>query len=642
MRRIGLLLFLALIALTLLQGCTCCVYFNHMFNAERAWEEGLTLQKARQDSLPTDTTWVTMDERAKFDRVIEKCSRTLERFPDDVDSKPRAVFLIAESFRKKGEWSKAIIKYDEFERYFADHDSMPAVEYQRAFCLYKNRDHAVARFALDRIFQKGDAHPYFVQSLQLLSLLEEQANMPELAIAALEKVLASGGGTAFMRGKMHLRLADLYFKQESWGKSREHYRVKEIDSLDVRDRIVAGTQGVECLAKMEKYAEALKELKGYIGDKNFETQMAEMLVRYGELQLLAGSFTDGLNTLLKVAKTYPKTNPAARSWYGMGDFEQSTRKNYKTAILHYDSSWACWPSSEWGRKSKVRRDALSDLIKLQEKRGPETVPGAKPKEDFQIAELFLFKLAEVDSAIRILDRIVASQADSNAINPDSTVLQRAHYARAFIFDEFKSDTLKADSLYRDIIQRFPGSTFAKQAQANLGLRVTVKTWEDQAHDAFLRAESLWFAIDSISADSIALIDSAFANCMRAYDSVSIRYPKTDYAAKALFAKAWIYENQQGQMDSAKVVYDQVRSNYGNTPWGMAAIEKFQPRLKITDQDLDRLRRRVQNNQESGDRLRKQYEEDMKKAQEADRKKKQAEPNVDEVLENDYNSLYDFQ
>jgi tetratricopeptide (TPR) repeat protein len=643
MLRPGLFLLFAFASFFLLQGCSCCIYYNHMFNAERAWNEGLALQKTRLDSLPTDTTWVLLAERAKYDRVIEKCSRVLERFPDDVSSKPRAVFLIAESFRKKGEWSKAINKYDEFERYFSDHDSMPAVEYQRAFCLYKNRDFAIARFALDRIFAKGKDFLYYTESLQLMSLLEENANMPDEAIAALEKVLAGGGGTPFMRARMHLRLADLYFKQGKWGKSLEHFQAKEILGLDVRERGEAAIGAVECQVFLKQFPSAIEALERLEANPEFSKRLLDFQVRRGEVLLLAGSGDKGIGLLQKIASGNPKTLYAARAWYGMGDYEQLIRKNYPTAIVDYDSSWACWASSEWGRKSKGRRDALDQVVSLQ-KKGSASATGPKltSKEEFQIAELFLFKLSEVDSAIRTLDRLVATGRDSGAGVQDPEVLARAHYARAFIYDEFKKDSVRADSLYGEIVARFPGTDFAKQSQQNLGLRVTQRNTEDSAHAAFIQAESLWVSITLVPVDSIERIDSLFAHTLRAYDSVAILFPKTQHAARALWAKAWLYENQAGQADSARVVYDLLRTQYGNTTWGKEAVEKLQPRLKVTDQELERLRRRLEQGDASNERYRKQYEEDMKKKQEADRKKLLDGPSVDEVLENDYNSLYDFQ
>ena len=48
--------FLALFLLAaLIEGCTCCAYLNHMFNAERLYDEATELRQARLDSVPDET-----------------------------------------------------------------------------------------------------------------------------------------------------------------------------------------------------------------------------------------------------------------------------------------------------------------------------------------------------------------------------------------------------------------------------------------------------------------------------------------------------------------------------------------------------------------------------------------------------------
>jgi hypothetical protein len=161
---------LALLAL-LFEGCTCCAYLNHMFNAERLYDEATEMRTARLDSVPDETASKPgTEERLRYDKIIEKGSRVLERFPKNKKRTAEAVFLIGESFRHKGEFEKAIVKYDEYERYFADYDSMRAVEYQRAYCLYRTQEYNLSRFALEPVVASKN-HPYYFQGLNLMSLL---------------------------------------------------------------------------------------------------------------------------------------------------------------------------------------------------------------------------------------------------------------------------------------------------------------------------------------------------------------------------------------------------------------------------------------------------------------------------------------
>lgn len=621
------------------EGCTCCAYLNHMFNAERLYDEASEMRAERLDSLPDETASSPgSEERLKYDKVIEKGSRVLERFPKNKKRTAEAVFLIGESFRHKGEWGKAIIKYDEYERYFADYDSMRAVEYQRAYCLYRNMEYNISRFALEPVIS-DKSHPYYFQGLNLLSLLDEKSEFPDQAIAALEAVLADTSGTPFMRGKAHFRLAGLYFKKENWDKSREHYTAKEIELLNVRERQTAGEQAAECLVNKKEYLKAADEYKALYKVPDYEKQQGFYLVRIGEISMMAERYPDAFVVFRKVTTEYPRSENACRSYYNLGDYEQTKTMNYEQAIVYYDSSFISRTISEYGRISRERRDALKRLISLRnfndEDRKKDSIPNVKNffSNEFQIAELFLFKLSEVDSAVKRLDAII-EQAD------DTARVMRATYARAFIYDEFKGDEDKAEELYKEIIEKYPNTEYAKQAQANLGMRVTIKTPEDQAKERYLHAESLWTVASEIPLDKMELVDSAYATAFAAFDSVYQEFPNTETGVQALYMKAIYFQMNPERIDSALAVYRDLYSNHSGTPWGKEASKFVNARSTNTDADLERLRKRVKQSEEHIEQLSKQYYESLNKKPEE--KKAEVKSQEDEVLENTYNSMYDFE
>ena len=621
-----------------LEGCTCCAYLNHMFNAERLYDEAGELRAARLDSIPDETASSPgAEERQKYDKVIEKGSRVLERFPKNRKRTAEAVFLIGESFRHKGEWGKAIVKYDEYERYFADYDSMRAVEYQRAYCLYRNHEYNISRFALEPVIASKN-HPYYFQGLNLLSLLDEQAEFPDQAIAALEAVLADTAGTPFMRGKAHFRLAGLYFKIENWAKAREHYKAKEIELLSVRERQTAGEQSAECLVNQKQFLQAADEYKALYKNPDFEQKQPEYLVRLGEVTLMAEHYPDAFIILRKVNTDYPKTQYASRSYYNMGDHEQTHTLNYDQAIIYYDSSYSSQNYNEWAQKSLKLSESLKRLIALRNKNdslNKDSIPNMDNffGTEFQIAELFLFKLSEVDSAVARLTNIIENATDSARV-------MRATYARAFIYDEFKGDEDTAEELYKEIIEKYPGTEYAKQAQVNLGMKVTIKTRDDEARERYLQAESLWTVASEMPLDQMDLVDSAYATAFAAFDSLYKDYPDTDVGAQALYMKAMYFQMDPEGADSAATVYNELRSKYRNTPWGKQAALILDHRLTISDSEVERLRRRVQQSIEHIDQMSAQYQESINKKPEE--KKAEVKSKEDEILENTYNSMYDFE
>lgn len=629
---------LALVAL-FFEGCTCCAYLNHMFNAERLNDQAAELRAARTDSVPdAESSMPGTEERQKYDKIIEKGSRVLERFPKNKKRSAEAVFLIGESFRHKQEWGKAITKYDEFERYFSDNDSMPAVEYQRAYCLYRNHEYNISRFALEPVVGNKN-HPYYFQGLNLLSLLDEQAEFPDQAIASLEAVLADTAGTPFMRGKAHFRLAGLYFKKSDWAKAREHYTAGEIKELNVRERQTAGEQAAECLVNQKQFLQAADEYKELYKNPEYESKQPDYLVRIGEVTMLGDHVADALVILQKVNTDYPKTEQAARSYFCLGDYEQNKTMNYEKAVVYYDSSFLSRSVSSYGQDSRERRDALKRLLAMRSQnddaRKKDSIPDMSSffNSEFQIAELFLFKLSESDSALARLTTIIE---ESN----DSVRVLRAIYAKAFIYDEFMNDPDSAEELYKEIIEKYPDTEYAKQAQVNLGMRVTLKTREDVAKERYMAAESLWTIASEMPLDQMDLVDSAYANAFVQFDSLYQQYPETQSGIQALYMKAVYFQMNPERVDSAMAVYRTLRQQHGQTPWGQQAAKILNTRLSISDEDINRLRKRVKSSEEHINRLSsKYYEEQNKKPEE---KKAEVKSKEDEILENTYNSMYDFE
>ncbi len=633
--------FALFVIAALLDGCTCCAYLNHMFNAERLYDEATELRTARLDSVPDETqSYPGSEESQKYEKIIEKGSRVLERFPKNKTRTAEAVFLIAESYRHKAEWAKAITKYDEYERYFADFDSMRAVEYQRAYCLYRNQEYNISRFALEPVVASKD-HPYYFQGLNLLSLLDEKSEAPEQAIASLEAVLADTSGTPYMKGKAHFRLAGLYFKMEEWEKAHLHYNAKEIKNLNDRERQNAGEQSAECLVNQKKYLQAADEFKELYKVEEFENKRPFYLVRIGEVTLLAGRNADAFVIFNKVNTENPRTEYSSRCYFNMGDYEQTKTMDYELAMAYYDSSYIARSISEYGRKSRERRNALRNLVSMRDRnnevlaRNKDTIPDMSKffNTEFMIAELFLLKLSEADSAVARLTKVIEN-------SPDTASVMRASYARAFVYDEFLHDPDTAEELYKEIIEKFPNTDYAKQAQANLGMRVTMKTREDEARERYMQAESLWTVASEMPVSKMELVDTAYATAFNAFDSLYRDYPQTQSGIQALYMKAVYFQMNPNRLDSAVAIYRQLRDKHGATPWGKRAVFLLNMRNTMSDDELERLRKRTAQNIENLEKKSARYYEELNAKPEE--KKSEIVSKEDEILENTYNSMYDFE
>jgi hypothetical protein len=94
------------------------------------------------------------------------------------------------------------------------------------------------------------------------------------------------------------------------------------------------------------------------------------------------------------------------------------------------------------------------------------------------------------------------------------------------------------------------------------------------------------------------------------------------------------------MDSAVVIYRKLRDEHGQTPWGKQAVYVLNTRLTTTDDDIARLRRRTAQTVENLEKKSAKYYEELNAKPEE--KKADIISKEDEILENTYNSMYDFE
>ncbi len=171
-----------------------------------------------------------------------------------------------------------------------------------------------------------------------------------------------------------------------------------------------------------------------------------------------------------------------------------------------------------------------------------------------IAGLFYATMALPDSARFWYHRLLREY-------PDSRGAPRALYVLARIEGEDSTGTtLFADSLYREIIRRFPESPFAEESRRLLGLPPTV-----QAPDSLALSYSHATALLQAGKNTAA-IDS--------FKAIVRRSPTSPLAPQALYAIGWVYEFHTSQLDSAGANYERLVAQYPGTPYA----KQVQPRV----------------------------------------------------------------
>jgi len=605
-----------------LSSCSCCLYFNHWYNAQEAYDEALRLRLARLDSIPGDTTLASDLEKVQYRRVIEKCSRILERWPNEEEYKPKALFYMAESHQRIGEWQRAIRKYDEYLRYFPDGAFAPDAEYERAEVLYRAAQNQQARFALEPVLS-DTAHKRHVDGLVLLAKLDQQMGRYGEAISSLEKMLASPGGAPYLRAQMKLRLARLYANAERHAEAIPFFLAPDLSMLAPPQPWEAKFEGARSMVQVEQFQEAADLLRTLVADSSYADRKIKAEMALASVLLNLTPPDEGLKLLFQLIDKNPKSAIAAEAWYRIGQHSELKLNNYDRAIADYDSA-ASQPACEWERKARERR-ALLQRIATQRAIALDTSSAVNWEEEFQIAELFFFQLDQTDSALTRLQTL------SRDTVVDPNIRQRAAYANAFITGVIVGDTAQAKELWEKLIEEWPSTPYAQQAQRNLGLPVTVMTAEDSAHAAFLSAESLL-----VEEENPALLDSLREGAVTKFLLIDSIWPATETAAQAIYTAARL-EALRGNSENARQLYIRLTKERTGTPLATDAAKRLSGYLSITETMLKGEENLLKSMREVDTKT-----PDYNKKFEEYKKEKERQQKEEEELLWDYEEMYNFE
>ncbi len=162
-------------------------------------------------------------------------------------------------------------------------------------------------------------------------------------------------------------------------------------------------------------------------------------------------------------------------------------------------------------------------------------------------------------------------------HPGSKQAPRALYTLAQIYSQDSTRPRPTiDSLYRVIVERFPDSEFAPEAERQLGLPVTEKA-VDPAETSYARAEGL------INSGETKAARDTLRNIVHLY-------PASPIASKAQYALGWLYESVDVVPDSAVASYRKLVALYPGSRYALAA------RPKVEEYDL--FKKNVQQHKDS--------------------------------------------
>ena len=598
-----LCLLLSLIA----SGLPSCVatdfvsaYFNTYYNAQRLFNEAETDVMTQLDSRSGGRNWlgtfaIQPATKTKLESVIEKCSKLLQYHPDSklVDD---ALMMIGKAYYYEDENQQAERKFNEIISGYPDGSRAVEARLLLAYAQYRMNTREEARKTAQEVIDlaKKNDEPEMISRASLV--LGQMAQEDKDYAGARENfdLAAQFGATPEQRSSASLMSAEMYRKMSMYREAEDAYRRAEKASNDYSGEYRGRMGALRMIEKQGRYGEALKGFRLLRTDAKNKEFFGEIELEVANTFRDSGDLPGAVRHYTIVDTTYPRTESSARSYFALGDLYEHILYRYDSALVAYTKGKTEFPTAEVTQQCAHRAEYLTryfqfhgeivkyDTVLAALKAPPDSAGRERPATGTdtlhhqapsvpaipidsanarretavnELAGLFFATIGIPDSAEYWYTKIVEDY-------PSGRYVPRALYTLAQVYAGRDSVGSKpvVDSLYREIVRRFPRSDFAPEARRLLGLPPAVPAVED-AEKAYTQAERLMIRGDS-------------AGAVEDFKNLARQYPRSPLASRALYAAGWIYENRLYNRDSAIASYTKLVALYPGSQYAVRVAAKI--------------------------------------------------------------------
>jgi tetratricopeptide (TPR) repeat protein len=533
-----------LVALFLISSLHACVYYNTFYNARKQFSSAGKQREASEAD--PENRILENTYRDYYLSAIKKASVVLDLHPESkwVDD---SLLLIGKSYYWRGEHAEALEKFEEILDNFPDSELATESFYWKAIALWGNDATSQSREVLERL-ASTKAPVYALQARLALAELEQAEENYDLAVRNYLR-LADGLNDQELETRVWKGLGDTYFLQASYENALNAYTKVLGSSPDDHTSYQSQLQMGAAHELMDNLDAALQTYDTLEKAKRFRLYRPKVQLRIANVYRLTGDVDAALTAYERIVKQNPRTETSAEAYYQIALIEHEVRRNNELALELFAKARKERSTSDAAVKAREMEQTLFQLDKSKKRAEKETKQGTQAL--FNVAEIYLFSLGEVDSALsayqQVLDRA------------DSTYTPKALYGMGLIYADSLNNQEEASRIFGELVESYPITPYAVDARRRIG--------QDRSDDVlaearFLEAE----ALKSEGADP--------KDVVKILQQVSDEYPQSIYAPKALYALAWAYENDLGDFALATELYTRVAETYPMSDFAEVSEDKI--------------------------------------------------------------------
>jgi TonB family protein len=534
---------IALIALFL----SGCAYYNTFYNAKRSFKEG---EKAQKNAAPSARQNMG---KGQYEDAIKKASKVLTFYPKSKWADD-ALFLIGRAYFNMGEYVKAKRKFEELEQSFPKSKFLGESHYFISLCQYNmgEKEEAVSSMSELLNSKKTDKKRKGQVSFWMAEVKFEN-NEYDDAITYYKKTLKEFDPDT-LAALTRFRIAECFWGKKDYLTAKTAYADVEKSNPSTDLSFDSRFKEGECSYLLGEYNKGMKIFWDLSENKKFSSKLPEIKLKIAEGYYHTDELSLAMQGYTEITETYPRTEASAQAYYQLGDIYKDRFGDLAEAQSMYESCKNENPSLPIAKEALTQSANISKIEQYQKELSEEATEKSS-QTLFLLGELYLLQMDQPDSA---LDEYLTLAEKF----PESEYAPKALYAAAWIWENVKNDTSEADKLYQRILEEYPQSEYKRPALEFLNVPPDSSDTLDP-EGMYQEAEKSLFENDDVY------------SAMTLYNSILEKFPHSTYAAKSLFAKAWVYENVFHPEDSTAIhVYQEVIEEYPETKYAQEAKIKL--------------------------------------------------------------------
>ena len=518
--------------LLLLSGCA---FVNTLYNGGAAFRKAQRAERLGA-KMSKDSASVAQQTKPLYKRAIDKSDKTLLEYPKSERSHDNAYFLKGISLFALGEYSPAINVFEVLLEYYPESKYIPRALLYLAKSFAATEDYLIADDYLNQLLERYPEMEHNQDVVMLRADLAVELEGKTAAIAALEQRLAE---TTDPRYKLVIieRLMGLNMENGDYEKAISYTeKMPAFDKKFSQIYYKIEFRKLQALRITYRRDEAIALADAMLKNSSYLYNRSEIMLEKGITLVDMGRYDDAIKVFEDIIALQSDTRIRGKAWFEYAGVSIDFKGNLYSGKVQLDSALAlAGNDKDFIERIKKRLDGLNKIAALQAELDSADVFSKIDSAyyRYRIGEEYWLSASLPDSAMIYFEKVIESPQTQDSIRA------KALYSIAYILMEMKKDTVTAENIFYEIIEKYPHFEAAKSAQEMLGIPVTIMTRRDSANVQFEIAEKLFFENN----------EEYSQEAYYAYLLVAMKFPDIkDIAAKALFAAGMLVNKRNATPD----------------------------------------------------------------------------------------------